>query len=442
MGNGDGEKCGVCGDKASGTHYRALTCEGCKGFWRRTIQKGMTDKYTCKVWTDDCEVNKDTRGRCQRCRYLACKKAGMVPDLVMADKERASHLSLRKQNRERRSREAGIMSSANSDKIEADKQLLDLLNTLYTQFLVPTQGQDIGQVTISAQCWVQWLLFKLMGQRDISDVVTPAATEIAAIHLVTTRPAMELMMMPRVSELRALVTSLCLAPNEVILLMAMAALRPRLNWPLASLQELTQLWNMIIDTIGRTVSPARLFALQQMAHFVQTVSVQPSLHPMVYPGYPPIMPALLSPPMVAPPPPVSPPYCPLPPTSFIPGHTPYSTPSPQTPAPVPVPVPALSHPSSKEDLEADFEVQVKVEADVEEDFELDDEVDVEGDVDVPVLSTPFHSPGQEAELAFNRQHDSGNKKSHLEERQESSPHLKSYLDSDILHEAIDLSLGF
>ena len=422
--NGDGERCEVCGDKASGTHYRALTCEGCKGFWRRTIQKGMTDKYTCKVWTDDCEVNKDTRGRCQRCRYLACVRAGMVPDLVMADKERASHLSLRKQNRERRTREAGMTSSAHSDKIEADKQLLDLLNTLYTQLLVPTTGQDIGQVTMAAQCWVQWLLLKLMGQRDMSDVVASASPEIAAIHLVTTRPAMELIMMPRLSELRALVTSLCLAPDEVTLLMAMAALRPRLNWPLASVQELTQLWNMIIDTVRRRVSPVRLIALQQMAHYVQTVTVQPSqpsLRPL-YPGYPPLMPALVSPAQV------SPPYYPLPPASFIPGKMPYSTPSPQTPSPAPAP--SLSHLSSITGVELDVKVKVDV------------EVDGNVKVDVPVPSTPFHSPGQEAELAYNRMHASSTEKRPLEEQLESSPPLKSYLNSDMLHEAIDLSLGF
>lgn len=26
--------CGVCNDKATGYHFNALTCEGCKGFFR------------------------------------------------------------------------------------------------------------------------------------------------------------------------------------------------------------------------------------------------------------------------------------------------------------------------------------------------------------------------------------------------------------------------
>ena len=101
------EPCVVCGDASTGIHYRVQSCEGCKGFWRRTIQRSMGEKYNCKIWTEQCVVNKETRGRCQRCRYLACLRAGMVADLVMADKERNSRLRLVAQNRERRKRENG-----------------------------------------------------------------------------------------------------------------------------------------------------------------------------------------------------------------------------------------------------------------------------------------------------------------------------------------------
>jgi len=40
------ELCLVCGDRASGYHYNALTCEGCKGFFRRSVTKSAV--YCCK----------------------------------------------------------------------------------------------------------------------------------------------------------------------------------------------------------------------------------------------------------------------------------------------------------------------------------------------------------------------------------------------------------
>ncbi|XP_045148558.1 oxysterols receptor LXR-beta [Echinops telfairi] len=42
------ELCRVCGDKASGFHYNVLSCEGCKGFFRRSVVRGGAGRYTCR----------------------------------------------------------------------------------------------------------------------------------------------------------------------------------------------------------------------------------------------------------------------------------------------------------------------------------------------------------------------------------------------------------
>uniref|UniRef100_A0A8C4N7U0 Retinoic acid receptor gamma n=1 Tax=Eptatretus burgeri TaxID=7764 RepID=A0A8C4N7U0_EPTBU len=61
--------CFICQDKSSGYHYGVSSCEGCKGFFRRSIQKNMS--YTCHR-EKCCVINKVTRNRCQYCRLQKC----------------------------------------------------------------------------------------------------------------------------------------------------------------------------------------------------------------------------------------------------------------------------------------------------------------------------------------------------------------------------------
>lgn len=71
--------CQVCGDESSGNHYGVQSCEGCKGFFRRSIQKLM--KYQCSK-DGKCEISKVNRNRCQYCRFKKCLAVGMSRDSV------------------------------------------------------------------------------------------------------------------------------------------------------------------------------------------------------------------------------------------------------------------------------------------------------------------------------------------------------------------------
>ena len=66
--------CLVCGDKGSGYHYSTFSCEGCKGFFKRSVQKNL--EYSCKEG-QTCVINKFTRNNCQFCRFCKCMDMGM-----------------------------------------------------------------------------------------------------------------------------------------------------------------------------------------------------------------------------------------------------------------------------------------------------------------------------------------------------------------------------
>ncbi|XP_051949692.1 nuclear receptor subfamily 2 group C member 2 isoform X1 [Xyrauchen texanus] len=78
------EYCVVCGDKASGRHYGAVSCEGCKGFFKRSVRKSLT--YSCRS-NQDCVVNKHHRNRCQFCRLRKCLEMGMKMESVQSERK-------------------------------------------------------------------------------------------------------------------------------------------------------------------------------------------------------------------------------------------------------------------------------------------------------------------------------------------------------------------
>uniref|UniRef100_A0A8C4N9A0 Nuclear receptor subfamily 4 group A member 2 n=1 Tax=Eptatretus burgeri TaxID=7764 RepID=A0A8C4N9A0_EPTBU len=74
--------CAVCGDNAACQHYGVRTCEGCKGFFKRTVQKNA--KYVCLA-NKGCPIDKRRRNRCQYCRFQKCLVVGMVKEVVRTD---------------------------------------------------------------------------------------------------------------------------------------------------------------------------------------------------------------------------------------------------------------------------------------------------------------------------------------------------------------------
>ncbi|XP_024081651.1 nuclear receptor subfamily 2 group E member 1 isoform X2 [Cimex lectularius] len=77
--------CKVCQDHSSGKHYGIFACDGCAGFFKRSIRRNR--QYVCKVKGEGgCLVDKTHRNQCRACRLTKCLEAGMNRDAVQHER--------------------------------------------------------------------------------------------------------------------------------------------------------------------------------------------------------------------------------------------------------------------------------------------------------------------------------------------------------------------
>ncbi|KAM6959451.1 retinoic acid receptor RXR-beta-A isoform 1-T1 [Aplochiton taeniatus] len=109
--------CSICGDRSSGKHYGVYSCEGCKGFFKRTVRKDLS--YTCRD-TKECLVDKRQRNRCQYCRYQKCLAMGMKREVVQDERQR----SVQEERQRNKEREGEVEStSAVNEEMPVEKIL-------------------------------------------------------------------------------------------------------------------------------------------------------------------------------------------------------------------------------------------------------------------------------------------------------------------------------
>ncbi|XP_030225742.1 nuclear receptor subfamily 4 group A member 3 isoform X1 [Gadus morhua] len=188
--------CAVCGDNAACQHYGVRTCEGCKGFFKRTVQKNA--KYVCLA-SKNCPVDKRRRNRCQYCRFQKCLSVGMVKEVVRTDSLKG-----------RRGRLPSKPKSPLQSEASPPSPPLSLLSALlrayshctprdldYSQFSAadpPTSSSDAQQIqlfyrllTISMEttrCWAERLPgFSELHREDQNLLIDSAFLELFVLRL-------------------------------------------------------------------------------------------------------------------------------------------------------------------------------------------------------------------------------------------------------------------
>lgn len=111
-----GMNCAVCQAKPTGIHFGVMTCEACKGFFRRSILNNHYQKYKCHSKPmGTCPVN-STRS-CRFCRFEKCTQVGMSIENCKLGRTR----NLVKQQL--------VISKASKNKIDVQDVLSDISNS-------------------------------------------------------------------------------------------------------------------------------------------------------------------------------------------------------------------------------------------------------------------------------------------------------------------------
>ncbi|KAM6974952.1 nuclear receptor subfamily 1 group D member 2b [Tautogolabrus adspersus] len=127
--------CKVCGDVASGFHYGVHACEGCKGFFRRSIQQNIQYKKCLK--NESCPIMRINRNRCQQCRFKKCLMVGMSRDSV-----RFGRIPKREKQRMLLEMQSAMNNMMNNNQLNSS-QTLSISKPLTANDAVPT-SEDAG----------------------------------------------------------------------------------------------------------------------------------------------------------------------------------------------------------------------------------------------------------------------------------------------------------
>ncbi|XP_062598281.1 probable nuclear hormone receptor HR3 isoform X2 [Saccostrea cucullata] len=135
--------CKICGKKASGNHYGVISCEACKGFFRRYLQRKIP--YKCNKG-GKCLENSTSKKTilCSACRMQKCLDCGMCREGIRQGRYTASERAhaieeikrFKQQNNNSSSQDIHTQSSDQALNLSSSSECLDLS--------LPKQGETVS----------------------------------------------------------------------------------------------------------------------------------------------------------------------------------------------------------------------------------------------------------------------------------------------------------
>lgn len=141
--------CMVCGDKALGYNFNAVTCESCKAFFRRNA---LSSKDFSCPFNETCEITVVTRRFCQRCRLQKCFKIGMRKEYIMTEEDKL--LKRKKVELNRAKRKTNTSSSDGDETMnKVKKEPENVANDFWSQEnIMDTSQMEMSPGSASSEC--------------------------------------------------------------------------------------------------------------------------------------------------------------------------------------------------------------------------------------------------------------------------------------------------